>query len=193
MSNFNLLGISGALRRGSLNTKILHEAARLSDARLRVADMRLPLYDGDLEAADGIALQALMLAGQIEAADAVLIASPECSLSFSGVLKNALDWVARIEGNPWQDKPVGVVSVVSDEWDGTQAQQALRQAMVPFSPRLIHAPGLVLLGSDGFFDHEGHLTGDEDVHQLFGLMNELRAEAGLEILPDPFEDQQAEF
>ncbi len=180
MSNFNLLGISGALRRGSLNTRLLHEAARLSDARLRVADMRLPLYDGDLEAAEGIALQALMLAGQIEAADAVVIASPECSQSFSGVLKNALDWVARIEGNPWHDKPVGVVSVVSDEWNGTMAQQALWQAMVPFNPRLIREPGVIFLGSDGFFDAQGRLSGAQELQLLADFMADLREAAGLE-------------
>ncbi len=184
MSDFNLLGISGALRRGSLNTRILHEAARLSDARLRIADLRLPLYDGDLEAADGIALQALMLAGQIEAADAVLIASPEIILSYSGVLKNALDWLSRIEGNPWQDKPVGVVSVVSDEWDGTQAQQALRQIMVPFGPNLIREPGLILIGSDDFYDAEGQLTRAEDTSQLRQLLNEMRAAAGFDSMAE---------
>jgi len=50
-----LLGISGSLRRGSFNTALIHEAARLfAPDQFTLADIRFPLYDGDLEDSDGI-------------------------------------------------------------------------------------------------------------------------------------------
>jgi len=68
-----LLGISGALRAGSTNTKLLHAAARAYGAEMTLADLRLPLYDGDLEEAEGIPAGVQTLADQIDDAEAVLI------------------------------------------------------------------------------------------------------------------------
>ncbi|MGB5837081.1 MAG: NAD(P)H-dependent oxidoreductase, partial [Albidovulum sp.] len=63
-----LLGLSGALRAGSTNRKLLREAARLYGADTYVeADLNLPLYDGDLETAHGIPGAVATLAAQIGA------------------------------------------------------------------------------------------------------------------------------
>jgi chromate reductase len=91
MSSGRLLGICGSLRKGSYNRKLMLEAARLFDpAEFVDADLRLPLYDGDLEDAEGIPATVQMLADQIASADAVVIAGidaippefrPEASLA----------------------------------------------------------------------------------------------------------------
>ena len=100
MAHVKLLGLSGALRKGSTNTLLLQEAARLlGDAELTLADLNLPLYDGDLEAAEGVPAAVQKLAAQIAEADAVVISTPEYNRGLSGVLKNALDWVSRVEGS----------------------------------------------------------------------------------------------
>jgi len=86
-----LLGISGALRAASTNTQLVHNAARIFNADSFVlADLNLPLYDGDLEA-EGIPASVQTLSDQIKEADAVIISTPEYNKSISGVLKNALD------------------------------------------------------------------------------------------------------
>ncbi|HHB80418.1 MAG TPA: NADPH-dependent oxidoreductase, partial [Aliiroseovarius sp.] len=144
MTDFNLLGLSGSLRKESHNARLLREAARLGDVRLRLADLRFPLYDGDLEDAEGIPLQVKTLAEQIAEADAVLIATPEYNQSFSGVLKNALDWISRVEGNPWRDKPVAIVTAAAGRAGGARAQYALRLAMTPFRPRLLTGPEVMV-------------------------------------------------
>ena len=75
MTQIHLLGLCGALRSGSTNRLLLQEAARLfGPATYAEASLRLPLYDGDIEAQHGIPQEVQQLAQQIIAADAVLIA-----------------------------------------------------------------------------------------------------------------------
>ena len=95
-----LLGLCGSLRQNSVNAKLMREAARIYGGPFEEGNLRLPLYDGDLED-QGIPEEVTALADQIRAADAVLVLSPEYNQSFSGVIKNALDWVSRVEGSPW--------------------------------------------------------------------------------------------
>ena len=120
MPEHHLLGISGSLRKGSFNTKLMREAARLFDpAEFTVADLHLPLFDQDIEDAHGIPPEVQRLADQIAAADAVVISGPEYNKSVTGVLKNALDWVSRTEGNPWQDKPVAIMAATGGRAGGS--------------------------------------------------------------------------
>ncbi len=92
MGTLKLFGISGSLRRESWNSKLMREASRVFDpASFTEADLRLPLFDNDLQQSDGIPDAVQLLANQIEGADAVVIASPEYNQSLTGVLKNALD------------------------------------------------------------------------------------------------------
>ena len=71
-----LLGISGSLRAESTNRKLIREAARHYGGDFVEGDIRMPLYDGDVEQSLGIPQEATTLAEQIEAADAVVISTP---------------------------------------------------------------------------------------------------------------------
>ncbi|WP_424977984.1 NADPH-dependent FMN reductase [Leisingera sp. S232] len=173
-----LLIVSGSLRREATNRKLLAEAARVFGAAdVTEADLNLPLYDGDAEAEAGIPAAVQALADQISAADAVAISTPEYNKAPSGVLKNALDWVSRTEGNPWADKPVAVMSAAAGRAGGEQAQALLRGFLVPFQPRLITGPQVHLAGSGQAFDEAGRLANDRYETALVGLMQKLRAEA----------------
>ncbi|NPD21749.1 NADPH-dependent FMN reductase, partial [Alterinioella nitratireducens] len=111
-------------------------------------------------------------------ADAVAISTPEYNQSLSGVLKNALDWVSRVKGNPWADKPVAIMSAAAGRAGGARAQYALRLALNPFQPRLLTGPEVMVAGPDGEFDAEGRLTGALYRDALSALMAKLRAETG---------------
>lgn len=177
MSKPTLLGISGSLRNEATNRKLLHEAARLfGDATYIEADIRFPLYDGDDETANGVPAQVQKLADQIASADAVIISTPEYNKGPSGVLKNALDWVSRVEGNPWAAKPVAVMSAAAGRAGGERAQMILRSFMVPFRPRILQGPEIHLAGSSKEFDAQGRLTGEVYLRELTTLMQALRAE-----------------
>lgn len=180
MTQHRILGISGSLRRDSTNRKLVREAARhYVPTDYTEADVRLPLYDGDVEDSDGIPAAVQTLADQIADADAVLISGPEYNKSISGVLKNALDWVSRVEGNPWLDKPVAIMSAAAGRTGGEATQFALRLAMVSFRPRLLLGPQVMIAGARSEFDETGRLKNDRYTATLIQLMAALRAEVEL--------------
>ena len=93
-----ILGLSGSLRRGSFNTLLLRAAIEIQPAgtTIDIGSIRgIPLYDADVEAAEGIPAVVQELKARITAADGLLISTPEYNNSIPGVLKNAVDWLSR--------------------------------------------------------------------------------------------------
>jgi len=173
----SLLGLSGALRRASTNTQLIRHAAEIYAAdTFVIGDLNLPLYNGDLEEAEGIPTSVQTLADQIAAADAVIIATPEYNKSISGVLKNALDWVSRTDGKVWADKPVAIMSAAAGRAGGERAQFALRLCLMPFGPNLLQGPEVLIGSNFDEFDDAGRLTSDRYVATLTALMVKLKAQ-----------------
>ena len=93
-----ILGISGSLRKASLNSRLLHEAQHLmpEGATLEATTLHgIPLYDGDVEEAEGSPAAVEALKAAIRQADAVLLVTPEYNNGIPGVFKNAIDWASR--------------------------------------------------------------------------------------------------
>ncbi len=93
-----ILGISGSLRAGSFNTLLLKAAVPLlaDGDELSIATLHdIPLYDGDLEEANGLPASVVALKQRITESDGVLLASPEYNNGIPGVFKNAIDWLSR--------------------------------------------------------------------------------------------------
>jgi NAD(P)H-dependent FMN reductase len=93
-----ILGISGSLRSGSFNSALLRAASRAMPigVELEIGTIKgIPLYDGDVEASQGVPEIVERLKQQIAAADGVLLVTPEYNNSIPGVFKNAIDWASR--------------------------------------------------------------------------------------------------
>jgi chromate reductase, NAD(P)H dehydrogenase (quinone) len=110
-----IVGISGSLRAGSLNAALLRAAAEAAPEGVEIVTgsiRGIPLYDADLEAAEGIPEPVRALKEQVVAADGLLLVTPEYNNGIPGVFKNAIDWmsrppkdIARVFGG----KPVGLI------------------------------------------------------------------------------------
>ena len=172
-----LLGISGSLRKGSFNTALIHEAARLfAPDQFTLADIRFPLYDGDLEDSDGIPDIVVALHEQIKEADAVIVSTPEYNSNISGVLKNALDWLSRSKPHPWAGKPVAILSAAAGRSGGARTQFSLRNCMTPFNPHILQGPEVMIAAAGKAFDDDGRLINEFSTKSLTKLMDALRAE-----------------
>src|SRR5438045_1410524 len=93
-----MIGISGSLRKGSLNSMLLCAAAELAPAgaTVEIASIReVPLYDGDVEVGSGIPAPVSALKDRIAAAGGLLLVTPVYNNSIPGVLKNPIDWLSR--------------------------------------------------------------------------------------------------
>ena len=138
-----VLGISGSLRRDSLNDALLRAAAeRLpAGAELIVYDglAQIPPYDEDVEVA-AVPEVVQELREAIRDADAVLIATPEYNHSIPGQLKNALDWVSRPAGkSALNGTPVAVIGASTGMFGAVWAQAELRKVLGALGGRVIEA------------------------------------------------------
>jgi len=177
MANPKLLTISGSLRKGSYNRMLLREAvAAFGAAEVTEADLHLPLYDGDLEAAEGVPEKVQHLARQIREADAVVIAAPEYNKGITGVLKNALDWVSRVPEGALRNKPVVVVSASAGRTGGETAQFMTLSWLTQLQARLIPGAAVLIAAAGDAFDAEGHLKDATSRKLLADRMTALRAE-----------------
>src|SRR5215813_2849750 len=96
----NILAVAGSLRAASINAAFCRAAARLAPPGISVELLpglgTLPLFNPDLE--PDPPRPVVELRARIDAADALLIASPEYAHGIPGVMKNALDWLVSHEG-----------------------------------------------------------------------------------------------
>src|ERR1700719_1397981 len=103
MSALKILVIPGSLRTGSHNARLAAVAAYefaqagVDVTRISLGDFPLPIYDGDLQTRSGVPKNAVNLKRMIGTHHGVLIVTPEYNSSLPPLLKNAIDWVSRVQ------------------------------------------------------------------------------------------------
>ena len=179
MADPKLLTICGSLRKGSFNRKLLENAVEaFGAAEVMDADLNLPLFNEDLEAAEGIPASVQALADQLEAADGVIISCPEYNKGITGVLKNALDWISRTKGTKFAGKPTVVLSANAGRTGGETGQFTVVHCLLPMQPQLVLGPMVLVAGAHNEFDEAGKLKGKLYQKALSARMEALRAALG---------------
>lgn len=101
MAQPKILVFSGSLRTDSWNHKLAVAASKGAEAAgaivtvIRLREFQLPLYDQEIEDADGLPENCLKLKELFKAHHGMIIGCPEYNSSITGVLKNTVDWVSR--------------------------------------------------------------------------------------------------
>ncbi|MEM7213878.1 MAG: NADPH-dependent FMN reductase [Pseudomonadota bacterium] len=171
-----LLGVSGSLRKGSYNSMLVREAARVfAPDAFTFADLNLPLFNEDVEA-EGIPESVQTLTQQIIDADAIVLSTTEYNKGPSGVMKNMLDWVSRPRPAPMVGKPVAVLSAAAGGAGGQRAKSHMYLYLIPFKVNLVFNPEVNLGSAHTQFDDEGRLKDDGVTKALEDLMGELKAQ-----------------
>lgn len=144
----------GSLRTASIN-KILAknlESLAPQGTEFIYADVDLPLYNQELES--NYPDKATNLKNIIRSADGVLIITPEYNRSFSGVIKNAIDWASRpLTDNAFLNKPVGIVGASRGQTGTAQAQLHMRNVMLYLNTKIMGQPELYVQSTRTFDDN----------------------------------------
>ena len=135
-----ILAFAGSTRADSFNKKMVRVAAdgaRSAGAKVTLVDLRdyaMPLYDGDLEAAEGLPEAAEAFKKLMIASDGFLIGAPEYNSSISAVLKNTIDWVSRpVPDEPrlaaFQGKAAALMSAAAGGFGGVRSLAHVRSIL----------------------------------------------------------------
>lgn len=179
MSTPRILAFAGSLRSASLNRKLLAVAvagARAAGAEVTPIDLRdfaLPLYDGDLEAAQGIPAQARALKDLFKAHHGLLIACPEYNSSITAVLKNTLDWVSRQDGAesglvPYEGKVAGLFSASPGAFGAVRSLEVVRNILMNLGCLVIPRRVAVPRAHEAFAE-DGSMKDPKQVEAVHGV------------------------
>lgn len=178
-----VLTIPGSLRRDSHNAALLRHLAEQAPAGIDVEVWdglrEIPLYDADIDVDDGpIAVRRMRAA--VQAAEAIVIATPEYNSSIPGGLKNALDWLSRPKGEgALQGKPVGVTGASTGRFGGVWAQAELRKVLAASGARVV-APVLAVGHAQDAFDASGGLIEAEQTSLGLEILDALATEVTID-------------
>jgi chromate reductase, NAD(P)H dehydrogenase (quinone) len=170
-----ILGIAGSLRRGSHNRRLLRAAGAQLPPGAELVEWEglagLPVYDEDL---DGVRPEAVEdFLAEVEAADALLIATPEYNASLPGGLKNALDWASRpFPDNVLREKPSAVIGASTGLFGAVWAQAEVRKALKASGAHVLESELPVGL-ADTAFTEDGDLVDPELTARLGDLLADL--------------------
>ena len=174
-NKIKVLGFAGSLRQGSYNKALLRSAAELvpDDMQLEISDLEgIPPFNQDTE--QNMPNKVREFKTKIREADGILIATPEYNFSVPGVLKNAIDWASRPYGdNPFDGKPVAIMSASPGMLGGANAQFHLRQTCVFLNMYPINKPLVIVTFAQDKFDADGKLVDDNTKKFLRQLLENL--------------------
>ncbi|MGL4858134.1 MAG: NADPH-dependent FMN reductase [Enterobacteriaceae bacterium] len=139
----HIVTLLGSLRQGSYNGMIARALPELAPVEMEIKALpsiaTIPLYNADLQQ-QGMPEEVTELALQIRQADGVIIVTPEYNYSVPGALKNAIDWLSRVENQPFANKPVALQTCSMGPIGGARCQYHLRQIMVFLNAHVLNKP-----------------------------------------------------
>jgi NAD(P)H-dependent FMN reductase len=184
MSALKILVIPGSLRTGSHNARLAAAAAyELAQAgaevtRISLGDFPLPIYDGDLLTKSGVPKHAINLKRMIGAHHGVLMVTPEYNSSVPPLLKNAIDWVTRVQdphetrGQVFRQRIFAIAAASEGRLGGTRALAALRLILTACHAIVIPNQ-LALSFADQAYDDMDRLKHPADIEALAALAGQL--------------------
>jgi chromate reductase, NAD(P)H dehydrogenase (quinone) len=167
-----ILGISGSLRRGSYNTALLNAAVSPLEegTELEIGSIRgIPLYDGDVEASEGLPQTVQDLKARVIACDGLLLVTPEYNNGIPGVFKNAIDWMSRPSADipkVFGNRPVAVIGASPGPFGTLMAQDAWLPTLRMLRARPWFVGRLVVPRASHVFNDAGELVDEAVRSQL---------------------------
>jgi len=174
-----VLALAGSAREASFNKRLIRIAARCVEEAgvgCTVIDLRdypIPLYDGDLEAAEGLPAAAVALRQQFDAHAGFLIAAPEYNGSITPLLVNTIDWLSRSpQAAPdlrcYTGKVAALLSASPGPLGGMRGLNVVRNLLTNVGVTVI-APQVTIRKAADAFDAAGELVAEHDADNVADL------------------------
>lgn len=178
-----ILVFAGSSRAGSYNKALARLAAERIErlgGRPTLIDLRdhpMPLYDGDLEAGQGLPENALVLRRGLADHEGLLIATPEYNGFITPLLKNTVDWLTRPhEGESgltlFQGKLAAVVSASPGGLGGIRSLALARQLLANIGVTVLPDQLAVARAAEAF-DEDGRLRDETQMEKLDAICRRL--------------------
>jgi len=155
---FNVLVICGSLRKNSYNAALARALPALAPPEMKLITAppldSFPLYNADIQEASGFPPAAENMFTAVKAADGVLFVTPEYNWSMPGVLKNAIDWVSRMQDQPLSGKPVAIQSCSQGPLGGARMQYHWRMSMTFLNAFIFGTPEIFVGAAQTKFDKD---------------------------------------
>ena len=180
-----IVAISGSLRTASSNTSILHALAKMSPGNIEINIYsgidELPFFspERDTEAAYP-AVEAFRKT--LQAADAVIICTPEYAFGVPGVLKNALDWT--VSSGDFSKKPLALISASPLYAGADKAHASLMLTFTALDALITEKTKLIIPFVYKKINSDAVITDEETKQQLYLLLQSL-----IKIAKDKKEEQ----
>ncbi|PJK03141.1 NADPH-dependent FMN reductase [Lysobacteraceae bacterium NML91-0268] len=165
--------VIGSLAQKSLNRAIARHITAQAPAGVDIDEVQigdLPLYTQDL---DSQAIPAYdRVRAQLQAADAVLIVSPEHNRSIPAAMKNLIDIGSRPFGHSvWSGKKVAIVTASPGAYGGINSGLHLRQSLQSLGADILIAPEVFLSRAHTALDEDGQVASESTA----GFLNKFAA------------------
>jgi chromate reductase, NAD(P)H dehydrogenase (quinone) len=150
-----VVAICGSLRKASINRALVRSLPALAPEGMEIVEAPpidgFPLYNFDIQA-QGFPAPVTALADAIRGAAGVIIVTPEYNYSVPAPLKNAIDWLSRVQNQPFQNKPITLMSASPGALGGARAQYHLRQIFIFLEGVIVNRPEVMVTMAGAKFE-----------------------------------------
>lgn len=157
-----IIAFAGSNSKTSINKQLATYAVSLVEGAavniLDLNDFDVPLYGIDLENEKGIPDNAKTFLEHIKTSDGIVLSLAEHNGAYAAVFKNLFDWMSRIEGKLWYDKPMLLMATSPGDRGGASVLDIAKDRFPRHDANIVEAFSLPSFG-DNFSD--GKVVNDE--------------------------------
>jgi len=169
-----IITFAGSNSSTSINKQLAVYASNLINSVevevLDLNDYNLPIYGIDIENEQGIPKDAHRFLDKIKSTDGIVLSLAEHNGTYATVFKNLFDWMSRIDGKLWSDKPMLLMATSPGARGGATALEIAKGRFQYMGGNIVGSFSLPSFG-DNFSD--GKITIEEFNSQLLVEVKQL--------------------
>lgn len=170
-----ILAFGASSSKKSINKQLATYTANLfKDAKVELLDLNdfeMPIYSMDKEKEDGIPQLAHDFYAKIGDSDLIIISFAEHNGAYSSAFKNIFDWMSRINGKTFQEKPVLLIATSPGARGGSSVLEIANNRF-PFQGAIVKG-SFSLPNFNDNFDAEKGITNEDLKKDLLKIVDSI--------------------